>query len=219
MVAKNQKEKPREVKLFIEGGGDSASQQRKFRENFHKLLSKAGFKGRSRPSILACGGRNFAYKDFCSYPKVNPLGHGILLVDSEAPVDVNTKSPWEHLKTRDGWSQPPNASDEQCHLMVQCMEAWFIADSEALKIFYGPLFKENKLPKRSDVENISKASLFSSLEAATRECNPKGSYSKGKHSFDLIGRINPDKIRAVSDCAERFFSTLEEVMKQHRQEG
>ncbi|MDL2279476.1 DUF4276 family protein [Desulfovibrio sp. OttesenSCG-928-G11] len=218
MVAKTQKEKPREVKLFIEGGGDSPAQHALFRENFHRMLSTAGFDDKHKPRIAVCGGRSLAYKDFYNYPKIKKSGYGILLVDSEAPVAETTQSPWEHLKTRegDGWAQPANTSDEQCHLMVQCMEAWFIADAEALKTFYGPQFKEDKLPTRSDVENISKDALFKSLESATKECKPKGCYSKGKHSFDLIGVIDPAKIFDVSPWAKRFFSTLSAVMAQHR---
>ncbi len=218
MVAKAAREPLREVTLFIEGGGDSDPQHRAFRQNFHKLLSKAGFEGR-KPHIAVCGGRGSAYDDFRNYPGVRPVGYGILLVDSETPVDEKNNSlPWEHLKLRkDGdWSQPAGTENEQCHLMVQCMEAWFIADSKALKTFYGSHFKENKLPKRQDVESIPKQSLFDTLEAATKECRTKGCYSKGKHSFDLIGLINPAEIRRLSPWAERFFSTLTAVMARYR---
>lgn len=52
--------------------------------------------------------------------------------------------------------------------MVQAMEAWFIADVETLKKFYGNGFKENSLPKTSNVEIITKDSLEPSLKNATR---------------------------------------------------
>lgn len=213
MVVNAPKGKIREVILFIEGGGDSPSQHARFRENFHKLLSKAGFEGR-KPKIAVCGGRSLAYRDFCN----NKRGYGILLVDSEAPVHEKTKSPWAYLKAQkgDGWAQPDTASDEQCHLMVQCMEAWFVADVEALKKFYGAHFRESKLPKRLDVENIPKESLFNALEAATTECKPKGRYSKGRHSFEILGHIDPAKICSSSYWAKRFFSTLYAVMAENR---
>ncbi len=57
----------------------------------------------------------------------------MLLVDSEGPVQVTTP-PWEYVKSRrqDAWEKPKGASDEQRHLMVACMEAWFFAERKAL---------------------------------------------------------------------------------------
>lgn len=217
MVTKIRKENFRKIKLFVEGGGDGNAQHAVFRENFRKLLAKAGFEG-SQPAIVPCGGRRAAYENFCTYSKDDTSGWGILLVDSEAPVDAKIQSPWEHLKKRkeDGWSRPDNTLDEQCHLIVQCMETWFVADVDALNEFYGADFKAEKLQKRPDVENMPKESVFTFLEAATKECASKGRYSKGKHSFALMGLIDPARVRAASPWAERFFSTLSKIMRDAR---
>ena len=40
--------------------------------------------------------------------------------------------------------------------MVQCMEAWFLADKDSLAAYYGNNFKQNALPARPDIENIAK---------------------------------------------------------------
>ena len=58
------------------------------------------------------------------------------------------------------------------------------------------------LNKRLDIDNIPKADLFSGLRRATKDCQ-KGEYSKGEHSFMILGRIDPGKVRAASDyCAQ-----------------
>jgi hypothetical protein len=41
--------------------------------------------------------------------------------------------------------------------MVQCMEAWFLADEGALAGFFGDGFNRGALPRRPDVENVSSA--------------------------------------------------------------
>jgi hypothetical protein len=104
------------------------------REGFRGFLEKAGFEG-NLPRIVACGGRRSAYDRFktaCDQGET-----GLLLIDSEDTVSVN--SPWEYLASRpdDGFSKPPNVSDDHCHLMVVCMESWFLADKEALSEFFG----------------------------------------------------------------------------------
>lgn len=68
----------------------------------------------------------------------------ILLVDSEAAVTAATA--WLHLQAHDGWRRPNNATDDQCHLMVRTMEAWLIADPDALAGYYGQRFSRNTLP-------------------------------------------------------------------------
>lgn len=201
-----------EVTVFVEGGGDSDAQHAKFRKNFQTLLAKAGLSGK-KPRVAVCGGRSFAYKDFKNYRK----GYGILLVDSESPIspitDEHPAQPWEHLQRREGdkWSKPDGASDEQCHLMVQCMEAWLIADKETLTQYFGSGFKENKLPQNTDIPAIPKANLLLGLENATKTCR-KGCYSKGSHSFELLGLIDPAKIKDKCTWAKRFFETLDQVM-------
>lgn len=143
------------VKLYVEGGGDTASLRKACREGFAKFLQKAGLEGRM-PRVVACGSRANAYDSFCT--AVFNGEAAMLLVDSEEPVisdaepgDANKPEswlPWLHLQQRrgDGWNKPPGSNDLQCHLMVQCMESWFLADRDAIKKFFGQGFSENSLP-------------------------------------------------------------------------
>ena len=119
------------VKLYVEGGGDSEQLRSLCRKGFHEFLKKAGFDNR-QPRIVACGGRQQAYDRF-----VTACGLAeeiaVLLVDSED--FVSTISPWQHLSNRDKFCRPDGVSDDQCHLMVVCMESWFLADQNALANF------------------------------------------------------------------------------------
>jgi hypothetical protein len=87
------------------------------------------------------------------------------------------------------------------------MEAWFLADRGTLATYFGVEFNANGPPGREDVENISKADVFSGLKNATRRSN-MGEYSKGSHSFDILGSLDPATVRASSPSADRLFNTL-----------
>jgi hypothetical protein len=150
------------------------------------------------PRIVACGGRRQAYESFhTSQENRRDDENPILLVDSEEAV-VHL-DPWEHVRTRrdDGWPRPQDATPDQLHFMVQAMEAWFHADKDALEVYYGRCFRTAALSPRLDIENIPKADLFDGLQRATRDC-PKGEYSKGKHSFQILSRIDPQRVRTSS---------------------
>ena len=193
--------------LYVEGGGESKALRTECRKGFRKFLERAGLGGRM-PRISACGSRQQAYKDYRG-----AVGHAksdefmVLLVDSEGPVAVDSDA-WSHLNQRDNWERPPKAQDDCAHLMVQCMEAWFLADRDALAEYFGSGFKLNALPRRAEVEQVPKADLERGLRRATRDCRPKGAYDKGSHSFDILGRIDPNKVTQSSPYANQFVEAL-----------
>ena len=115
---------------------------------------------------------------------------------------------WSHLHERDGWQRPDGADEESAHLMVQCMEAWFLADKDALATFFGPGFSPTALPGQMNVEETSKTDLGRGLKNATRRCRPKGEYHKGRHSFALLGQIDPKKVMDSSPYAKRLVEVL-----------
>ena len=93
--------------------------------------------------------------------------------------------------------------------MVQCMEAWFLADVECLAEYFGEGFNRNALPQRREIEEIGKRDLLVGLARATRR-SEKGKYGKGRHSFDILVRLDPDRVLAVSPHAECLIDTLRE---------
>jgi hypothetical protein len=91
--------------------------------------------------------------------------------------------------------------------MAQAMEAWFYADKESVKSQYDQHFRESALSSRPNVEEIPKDDLFDGLRRATKDCQ-KGEYSKGQHSFQILARIDPSRVRAASPHADRLLRTL-----------
>lgn len=200
------------VRLYVEGGGDhNKALQTLCRRGFSEFLKKAGLTGRM-PRIISCGGRRKAFDDFRTAHGQNPQSPPVLLVDSEGPLQSPNR--WRHVQQRqgDGWEKPFGATDDQLHLLVQAMEAWFHADVGALGTFYGPDFRANALSNRADIETIPKQELFSGLKAATANCQ-KGEYSKGDHSFHILARIDPTMVRAASPSCERFLDALARFCK------
>jgi hypothetical protein len=198
------------ARVYVEGGGDhNKALQTLCRKGFSEFVGKSGLKGRM-PRIVACGGRRQAFESFRIALRDGANGPVVLLVDSEGPVAG--RDAWEHvrLRTGDGWERPPGASDDHLHLMVQTMEAWFYGDLGALQAFYGRDFRESALSQRTDIEAIPKDELLSGLLAATKDCQ-KGRYSKGEHSFQILGKIDSVKVRAASPECERFLHTLEKL--------
>ncbi len=195
------------IRLYVEGGGDSKTLKTACRKGFRLFLEKAGLSGRM-PSIVACGGRKNAYDRFATALRAAD-GTSLLLVDAEGPVaiGVDHADPWGHLRTRDDWTRPDGSRDEHCHLMVQVMESWFLADKATLASFYGQCFRENALPENALVEEVPKAHVLSGLARATRDTQ-KGSYSKGSHSFNILADLDPAKVEGAAPYAKRLLDAL-----------
>lgn len=129
-----------DVKIYIEGGGNSKEEMARCREGFRKLIEKAGFADRM-PRTVACGGRNEAFNDFQTGLKNNDQV-SLLLVDSEDPVSELTERAdhdfaWRHLQARDNWTKPPGTGNHQAMLMATCMESWICAERQTLREHYG----------------------------------------------------------------------------------
>lgn len=206
------------INIYVEGGGDSKVTKTKLREGFStffKELRDIAQSKRIRWNIIACGGRNAAYDDFCVAVRTAPEAFNVLLVDAEGPVKAPTKTsehePWQHLKQRDDWNRPDGVDDTHCFLMVQSMETWLIADENALKEFYGQGFLENALPDTADIEAVDRKTLIEKLELATAKTQ-KGKYHKTKHAFDILKNANAKTVRQAAPHCERLFKTLADKM-------
>ena len=196
-----------EVYIYVEGGGNDKDGRGKLRRGFEEFLKSASRPG-SRPCIVACGSRQKTYETFKIGLARHPNAFNVLLVDSE---DAVKKKPWKHLKDRDGWSDQ-GCSDDRCHLMAQTMEAWIVADADALQGFYGNGFKRSALPTTQDIESVAKKTVADSIKSATKDTKTKGKYHKLRHGPKLLGLLDPGIVRPRARHCDRLFSTLESVM-------
>jgi hypothetical protein len=193
--------------VYVEGGGPSAKHKNATacRKAFSEFFGKVLGDDKPRPKIVASGSRDEAYHDFCRSLKNDSDTFAILLVDSEDPVPTG-KTAMAHLKDRDHWTAP--MPDEQVHLMVQCMESWFLADKAALAKYYGNKFKATALPQNPKIEGISKQDVMKGLEGATKATETKGAYHKTKHGFEILERIDPAAVRQASPFADALIELL-----------
>ena len=93
--------------------------------------------------------------------------------------------------------------------MVQTVEAWLVADPDALAGYYGQGFRRSALPRNHDIEAVSKDQLSQSLERAAAETQ-KGRYAKIRHCADLLGRLDPSRVRQRASHCDLLFQTLED---------
>ncbi len=187
--------------MYVEGGG-SRRQNRQCRKAFRAFMDKAGVVS-AKIEVEARGARGEAYKAFRDDSDRDI--RRVLLVDAEGPVSAKTA--WGHLQQRDGWNRPRGVSDSQCHLMVQMMESWFLADVDALEGYFGRGFRSGALPGNPDVEKVAKGDVVDGIDRAARNTRKKG-YRKGWDSFEILGRLDPGKVRGASCFADEFVKAL-----------
>jgi hypothetical protein len=201
-----------EIRIYVEGGGDQKDTKARFREGFSLFFKEIKEMARQKKicfSIIACGTRDSARRDFKNALNNHPNAFNILLVDSEDPVTV--KSPKQHLINRDSWDLSGIAED-QIHLMFPTMENWIIADVDALARFYGKGLNKNAIPKNNNVQEVSKRDVESALKNATRKTQKK-EYHKIKHGPKILGSLNIEIVRQKASYCDRLFTTLMEKIQ------
>ena len=158
-------------------------------------------------STVRGGSRNDTFDAYQTAVRTKRPGElPLLLVDSEDLI-IEGNTEWEHLKSRDNWSQPVGVGGNDAFLMVCCMETWFLADREGLKKFFHDCWRDSAVPKWPDLEAISKEAIFEKLGLATAGCG-KRAYAKGKRSFEILKVISPAIVEAQCPGAKRLLDRL-----------
>ena len=194
------------VAIYMEGGGNKGSGRAALRQGMDAFLDPLKQAARAKAvrwKLVCCGPRDETFRGFRSALRRGDDDIVVLLVDSEGPVEAE---PLAHLHARDGWNLN-DVDDRTVHLMVQMMEAWIVADVDALRSYYGQRFNQGALPRTDDLERVGKPTLENSLQRAT-ERTRKGRYKKIAHASDLLKRIDAEQVKTRCRHCGRLFDEL-----------
>ena len=99
----------------------------------------------------------------------------------------------------------------QVFWMVELMESWFLADSDALAAYYGQDFSRKSIGQTANVETISKAEVFNRLKSATVNTT-KGEYDKVRHAPHLLERLNPARVQERAPNCRKLFEYVRNIL-------
>ena len=191
----------------MEGGGQAHGTKAALRQGMEVFLAEIKNACRKRGwhwKLVCCGSRNETHRRFQNARENMEVGIVVLLVDAEDPVRGMTSV--DHLIARDGWDFHGVDSDV-VHLMVQTMEAWIVADPNALRTYYRQGFRKSALPRHPNLEEVRKAEVVQALDRASEHTQP-GRYRKIHHARHLLQRIDPMTVRKRCPHCNRLFDTL-----------
>ncbi len=192
--------------IYMEGGGNSRDTKAALRVGMDAPLAPLKQAARNKSmhwKLVCCGPRDVALRSFRNAARHEDGAIVLLLVDAEGPVATG---PCEHLQARAGWEMAA-ADTGSVHLMVQTMEAWIVADADALNRYYGRSFNAGLLPKAANLESVAKSEVEDSLRRVT-EHTGKGRYHKIRHASDLLQRVDAEKVQARCRHCRRLFDEL-----------
>jgi hypothetical protein len=202
------------IAIYAEGGGDGRGSKDQLRQGMEALLGPQKEAARQRRlgwKLVVCGGRGATCDAFLHATRTAEDSVVVLLVDAEEPL--RRKDPpgrVDHLTRRDGWDLS-SVTAERVHLMVQCMEAWIVADREAVTEFYGQGFLPSAMPTRQDLEEEPKQSLYDALKRATLRTQ-KGEYGKIAHASALLKRLHPERVAKRCPCFANLTAWLDSTI-------
>lgn len=164
-----------------------------FHRLFHLYVSRARGR-RIRFNLVAGGSQIETVKDFLRYCRSSPDQLNVLLIDSEKPV-VNTTQTIRDLRSHNSWDAGVACADEQINFMVQAMEAWFIADPQALTERFGQNFRINALPNSQNAESTTPGELVAAIRRELRRISARRrDYDKVADGAKLLQLIDPARV-------------------------
>ena len=133
-------------------------------------------------NVLACRDGSRAIRLFGQTSSSDSL----LLIDSEGD-DINSLRQGVASRAR------VSGARDRVFFMVQLMEAWFLADRDCLRTYYGTSLQSRRLPNNRRPESVRKDDVLNRLRQATQG-SPKGAYHKTDHAPEILEQLNPDAV-------------------------
>jgi hypothetical protein len=182
-----------EIRIYFEGN-------RLLKSGFDAFFSElqtAAREARSTLEIVAAKDGLSAYR---KAERTHRQAWNLLLKDSEQTMPAN------RLQLLERYGIDP-AFVNRVFWMVELMEAWFLADREALANYYGDGFVSNAIGNTADIERVPKADVMERLNQATRNTT-KGQYHKVKHAPYLLEKLDNQRVRDRAQHCRQLFEAV-----------
>ena len=209
----------RTISVFVEGGGKKGRHgngSAALRKGFNALLrhqQAAALDKGFEWELAMCGGGAEAIKAFCDAACRKSGDILALLVDSEAPVENSApRGRVAHLVRHDKAQGLLQVDPSAAHLMTQSMEAWIIADCDALEKYYGSAFAMKPHSHDRELDDLSTSTLLEVLKKATAG-TPKKAYRKVDNSAELLRTIRPEIVARYCASFRHFVCWLDAVIE------
>ena len=176
------------MNIVFEGSSDLRSG---YSQLFQAHRDRARAK-RLRFKLVAGGPRTETIKDFLRFCSTEPSSLNVLLIDSEGPVTDTVRYISDSIRSLSVWNAGGFCSDEQLHLMVQAMEAWFVADPQSLRRHFGRDYNTRALPSPQAAETVSAADLVTAIRRGLPHSRRRRGYDKVSDGVELLRWIDVD---------------------------
>jgi hypothetical protein len=182
-----------EIRIYFEG---SKLLKSGFDSFFYELQAAARQAGVGFEVFAAKDGP----RDYGKAMRSHPSAWNILLKDSEQAMPTDPRQICERHGIDSGLVG-------SVFWMVELMEAWFLADGDALAAYYGNGFQRTAIRDTADVERVPKAEVMERLKRATRNTT-KGQYHKVRHAPYLLEKLDNQRVQDRSNQCRLLFSSV-----------
>jgi hypothetical protein len=176
-----------ELRIYFEGDDRLRPGMRRFLSEIADSASRRGW--RFAPPVATYGRPVQAFRIAL---ETHSNAWNVLILDSEDTDEAEIRK-----------NRLEGCDPDSVFWMVQIMEAWFLADVDALRALYKRRFNESALGWNPKVEEIPKLDVMERLKRVSG-----GEYQKVNHGVKLLELIDPAKVRKAAPHCEQLFNVI-----------